>query len=483
MQASTTAFPGQPSAGRLVPWGRAVVLLLPAALLLAGSARSTAGHNSILWLGTLFQVLACTLALFSRLRDREPIGTLSIMLYVIALGWLTLGAPGLDGWFLHVALAVLLLVPLLLFAGQCLKESGAPVLRRARQLASRLARRADWPADLQACRLLPEVKALRECLHVDASPALALLSHPRPQVRVAALAALEFRPHWRPSQAETVLNVARRMQEPEVRAAAIYALANTDDRNVIEGLADFLYDPSARVRQAATEALLWDTERRWPWIRLAVRHTLADAVCQDDGPLRQEGNLLTADAVADLTAWTNEKGLLAIRAAQTLGLYYAQALASGQEPALVDSLRRQLADPHTPATLRLELGRLLYQHRELDAEVLRGLLAPSNPATLRLLAVDALLSEGPSVEAKMVLHELAKMPNRETVLATAEVVQRRLGIYLGLPLGQALPPVQSRLAAEVARQALAWATRQEGGDEQPAGVRQGEEEWRAYGEA
>jgi hypothetical protein len=483
MQASFTALPGHTPARRLLPWGRAVVLLLPVGLLLVGSLRSTAGHNGILWLGTVFQILACSLALVSRLRDREPIGTLSIMLYVIALGWLTLGAPGLDDWFLHVALAVLLLVPLLLFAGQCLRESGAPVLRRARQLAARLAHRADWPADLQACRLLPEVKALRECLHVDASPALALLGNPRPQVRVAALAALEFRPNWRPSQAETVLNVARRMQEPEVRAAAIYALANTDERDVVEGLADFLYDPSFRVRQAATEALLWDTERRWPWIRVAVRHALSDPVCQDDGPLRQEGNLLTAEAVADLTAWANEKGLLAIRAAQTLGLYYGQALAAGQDAGLVDSLRRELSDPHSPAMLRMELARLLYQHRELGADVLRQLLGTSNPATLRLLAVDALLAEGPSVEARVVLNELARMPNRETVLATAEVIQRRLGVNLGLPPGQPLPSVHSRQAAEVARQALAWATRQEALDEQPVVARQGEDEWQGHAEA
>jgi hypothetical protein len=397
------------------------------------------------------------------------------MLYVIALGWLTLGAPGLDDWFMHVSLAVLLMVPLLLFASQCLKESGAPVLRRARQLAQRLANRKDWPASLQGCRLLPEVKALRECLHVDASPALALLGNQRPQVRVAALAALEFRQNWKPGQAETVLNVARCMQESEVRAAAIYALANTDERSVIEGLADFLYDPSGQVRHAAVESLLWDTERRWPWIRMAVRHALADPVCQDDGPLSQEGNPLTAEAVADLTAWANEKGLLAIRAAQTLGLYYGQALAGDHDPALVNTLRRQLSNPHTPAMLRLELARLLHQHRELNNQVLHDLLEPSNPAPIRLLAIDALLADGPSVEANMALHDLARLPNREIALATAEVIQRRLGVSMGLSRGQPLPPIQSRQAAEVARQVLAWATHQEASVETPVVARQEDE--------
>jgi HEAT repeat protein len=446
---------------RVVQLGRAVVLLLPLALLLTSSVRATGEHAGILWLGTLFQGLACALAFLGRTRVWESIGSVAIMLYVIATGWLLLGATGLDDWFLHVALAVFLVVPLLLFAAQCLRESGAPDLRRARQLAQRLATRPDWPADLQACRLMPEVKALRECLHLDASPALALLSHIRPQVRVAALAALEFRPTWRWGQAQTVLHVAQRIQEPEVRAAAIYALANTEDSLVVEGLAEFLYDPSHLVREAATEALLWDTERRWTLIRLAVRHALADPVCQDDGPLRQEGHQLTPEAVDDLTAWAHEKGLLSLRAAQTLGLHYSQALAAGHDPDLVEDLCHQLLDPHGAAMLRLEIARLLHHHRELDRDMLLQLLAPSAPAPVRLIAVDALLSQGPSVEATAVLHDLARLPNREIALATAEIVQRRLGVDLGLPRKQPLPPIQSRLAADVARRVLHWASQQD----------------------
>src|SRR5262249_3482627 len=155
--------------------------------------------------------------------------------------------------------AVLLVVPLGFFALQSLRESGAPALRRARQLASQLANRREWPADANACRALPEVKALREALHVDASPALALLKHPKAQVRLAALAALEFRQNWRRGQPEAVLRVAQNVPEPEVRAAAVFALANIDDRMMIEALAAFLRDPSRLVRQAATEALLWNS--------------------------------------------------------------------------------------------------------------------------------------------------------------------------------------------------------------------------------
>src|SRR5262249_44505099 len=156
----------------------------------------------VLWLGAAFQMLACVLALVSRQAGRELAAPAVIMLYVIALSWLVLGTAGFHDPFLHVAQAVLLVIPLGFFPAQCLRDSRAPALRRARQLARRLAARAEWPADLLAdCRALPEVKALREALHIDATPALELLSNPRPPVRVAALTALEYRAHWHHGQA------------------------------------------------------------------------------------------------------------------------------------------------------------------------------------------------------------------------------------------------------------------------------------------
>ena len=57
-------------------------------------------------------------------------------------------------------------------------------------------------------------------LGLDAAPALVLLNHARVQVRVAALAALEFRQNWRVGQAEMVLQLAQQTREPAVRAAA-----------------------------------------------------------------------------------------------------------------------------------------------------------------------------------------------------------------------------------------------------------------------
>src|SRR5262245_34646564 len=241
--------PAPPLALRLF---RAAVLLLPAALLTAVSLRATREAAVMLWLGTGFQVLCCVLSFLSRQGWRQPLGPSVITLYVIALGWLWLGTGNLDDWFPHFAQAVLLVVPLIVFAQQILTDSGVAALRRARLLADRLAGRRDWPNDLAACRTLPEVKAFREALHVEATPALALLSHARVEVRLAALAALEFRQNWRRGQAEIVLQVAQRAPEPAVRTAGVMALANVDDRLLIEVVAEFLRDPSAEVRQAAT---------------------------------------------------------------------------------------------------------------------------------------------------------------------------------------------------------------------------------------
>jgi hypothetical protein len=250
-----------------------------------------------------------------------------------------------------------------------------------------------------------------------------------------------------------------------VRAAAVTALGNVDDRELVETLAQFLHDTSGEVRRAAVEALLWDTENRWGWMRYAVRRILADPLFINDGPLIPDGQKLTAEAVKDLTAWCAEKGTLSARSALTLGAHYHRTLSDRVDDRLVESLRQQLADVHTPAVLRLELGKLLQYFQELNQPLLESLIDPSNPATLRLIACEALLAD--HVEGMLrdqaitALRDLARLPNREIALATADVVQRRLGVDLGLGLGQPLPPVQSRLAADITRRVMHWAARHE----------------------
>lgn len=439
---------------------RFTVLLLPSAILLAASLREPGAKNLVLWMGTAFQALVCFLSFFSRGGWRQPLGPSVITLYLIALAWLWFGDHRED-WYTSLAKSVLLVVPLVVFGFQTLHESGAPALRRANLLARRLADRKDWPTDLAACLTLPEVKALRAALGLDAAPALALLGDPRPEVRVAALAALEFRKDWRPGQAELVLQVAQHAEQPLVRAAAVTALGNLEDRELVERLAQFLHDTSREVRRAAADALLWDTERRWTWIRFAVRRILADPLFVNDGPLVSDGQLLTEEAVKDLTAWCAEKGFLSARAAQTLAAHYHRTLSERHDPERLSVLRQQLADPHTPAVLRLELGKLLQYFQELDLPILESMIAPSNPASLRLIACESLLgdhAEGVLRDlAVSTLRDLARLPNREIALATADVVQRRLGVDLGLGLGQPLPPVQSRQAAEFTRRVMHWA--------------------------
>src|SRR5215831_4100104 len=303
-----------------------ILLLLPALLLLVCALRQEGAGNLLLWIGTGFQLLVCVLNFACRYGRRDSVGPSVVTLYVIALGWLWLGTRSSGDWWSHLAQAILLVMPLLVFALQILTDSGAPAIRRAQALASALANRRDWPTDLAACRGLPEVKALRESLQVNAAPALALLRNRRHEVRIAALAALEFRQNWRSGQPKMVLQMAMRAEEPAVRAAALTALGNVHEREIVEAVAEFLRDPSWEVRRAATEAILWDTQHCWGWIRHAVRRALGDPACQEDGPLSCDGQPLTADAVADLTAWSGDKGAVGARAALTLGAHYNRVL-------------------------------------------------------------------------------------------------------------------------------------------------------------
>jgi hypothetical protein len=438
---------------------RLLVMVLPGVLLLGACLRSSGDESFMLLLGAAFHWLVCTLTWLSSRGRYQPIGPSIITLYLIGFCWLWWGKQTPD-WYADLSKAILLVAPLLVFGIQMLHDSGALDVRRAQTLADRLSARKDWPADLNACRTLPEVKALRAALAIDASPALVLLRHARQEVRVAALAALEFRKEWKPGQAELVLEVALRTENPTLRSAAVTALANIDDLSLVERLAEFLHDSSVEVRRAAVEAVLWDTERRWGSIRYVVRRTLADPLFQHDGPLWHDGQQLTSEAIDDLTAWATEKGVLASRAAQTLGAYFNRALTESTDGALSRHLKQQLAATSTAAVLRIELGRVLHHHQELDTQMIQDLLHSSNPTPLRLTAVESALTETPEGPlhgaAVAALRDLARMPNREIALATADLIQRRLGIDMGLGLGEPLPPIHSRQAVDVTRRVMTW---------------------------
>jgi HEAT repeat protein len=438
------------------------VLLLPAILLLWAASTTSGPARNILWLGTLFQGLATLLALFGRGNLSDPASWPVVMLYVVAFSWLLFGGAGVPAQLRLPAQGVLLCVPLWLFGWMCLKQSGALALREGCVLADRLTRRKHWPADLMQIREMPEVQALRDALTVDASPVFPLLTHARVEARMAGLAALEYRTSWRPGQPQYLLGVVQNATEPEVKAEGLLALACVDDRTVLEPMTECLWDESPLVRQAAADALLWTTDLRWPWIRMALRQALGHPATQHDGAVIREGQTLTSEVVVDLTTWTADKGTLAQRAALTLGVHYDRLLSLGSDPTVIQALQKELTDPHTPAVWRLEIARLLAQYHELSPDVARNLLDGANPAPLRLLAIETMLGKGHNSEAVAALTELARLPNREMALAAAELVQRRLGVDLGLRRGQTLPPVHSRQAAEIVRNVQVWADRQDG---------------------
>ena len=78
---------------------------------------------------------------------------------------------------------------------------------------------------------------------------------------------------------------------------------------------------------------------------------------------------------------------------------------------------------------------MLLRHQLLDGALLEVLVESGNPVPLRLVAADALLAAGPHDSAVAALRDIARLPNREIALATADVVQRRLGV---VPAGRQL---------------------------------------------
>ena len=441
--------------------GRSLILVLPSAVLLigaivAGPAGVPAGRQWLLWLGAALLFLTAMILVPQPKLSAPSTGLAIIALYVLTQVWLwyCLGSYHRH-WYPHFAVGALLVVPIGLFAAVTLVRSGVQDLRRARLTARRLVARTDWPFDLNYCAALPEVVALRDAVHGDASPALALVDDPRPAVRVAALSAVAFRRHWQPGQAELIRMLAERADAPEVRAAAIRALAFSRDRQQVETLAQFLRDRSPIVRRAVAEVLFWDGERRWPFIRFGVHEALADPTLRDDGALPLAGATLPSQALADLADWSAEGGAQGVRAAVTLAAYYGHALSAGPNENLVAEIRRKLLDTTASTVLRMELAQLLLEHRLIDGAAMGALLLPDQPAPLRLVAADTVLADGPSDDATAALFEIARRPNREIALAVAQVVQRRLNVDLGVRTPP--PPVQSRQAAEITRRVMEWA--------------------------
>ena len=357
--------------------------------------------------------------------------------------------------FLQSSMFILVGVPLTLFMIQefILVTGGGS--RRARALVRRLAARTDWPRDLAACKLLPDVKALREALHDDAEPVFVLLMNPKPHVRIAALAALEFRPSWKKGQAETILQAAKFASEPPVRSTALMALANVEEPHLLTTIAGYLRDQSPEVRRAAGEALFWNVDARWVIVRREVREAFSDPRYPDDGSLPISTSLPEA-AKIDLIIWAGASGPVSNRATRTLMSHYRREVDQNPTSELMDELAGKIADSRVPSSLRVEFARLLVEKNIAGSDLWNRLLDGSQPSYIRLLAAGALLREGSHPQALETLKEVARVPNREMALQVAAIVQKSLRIDMGLPLNGEIPDSQSKLAAEVARRVLDW---------------------------
>ena len=389
---------------------------------------------------------------------RPPVSASVVVVYLVALGWAWVPTRGSGDWAVHAGRGLLLVGAVALLALHDLTRTGAGPVRRAHGWARRLARRTRWPLELADCRVLPEVAGLRDAVRDEPGPALALLSDPRAEVRVAALGALEYRSGWRPGEAELVLKVARGATEPAVRAAAAYALAGAGTAELVGGLAGFLRDPAAEVRHAAAESLLWDGDRRWPLARDAVRDALADPKLADDGPLFVGTNALPAAAVADLTTWAGDHPTLARRAILTLIEQYHRGLTDGDRPELASDLAAQMLAPDTAPGLRIELAALLRDHRMLGPDLLDRLTNLDQPGPMRLFAAEVMLRADPTdTDGVDVLRGLARQPNRELAVQVGGILQNVLGLNMGLPPTGEVPSPTSKPAADVARRVLAWA--------------------------
>ena len=321
----------------------------------------------LLIVGAVAQLLLALLLVPYRAVWRAPVsGTLTII-YLIALGFLV-AATRLDpDPMIRLARGGLLGVALTLAVGHDLTRTGLGPRRRAADATRRLQSRTHWPATAEEVARLPEVRSLALALESDPAPAALPLADPRPEVRIAVLAALAERRYWRPREAELILAAVRTAPEPAVRAAGVAALRSASDPDSVADLAAYLRDRSPEVRRAALVALLSGESNRWPLIRDAVREALADPTLIADGPLA--GRLCDL-AICDLSTWVSEPEPLAGRAVRSLVAHYSWELNSGANLALPAEVARQVIDPQTPPGLRVELAGLLRDCNRMTPELL-----------------------------------------------------------------------------------------------------------------
>lgn len=446
---------------------RVAALLGPALLMLLAYLRAEGAAAPWLGIGVVVELAAILIVL----AVSRGLPTLAVAVFATwPVAWIIVGlmtvltlGDGLQGEWLFALLNGILPLPLLaVISAFVVRQSGALLIQQARHVAHQIMTKTDWPSDLQACRELPLIQDFREAIRFDATAAIQLLENPKPQVRLSALTALDSRRYWRAGQIERVIALLHKETQPDLLAAALRALIHTHEIRVLEAVAEKLKHPNLAVRQAAAAVLLREStsKRRWTHVRTGVHNALGDASYRDEGPLLPAGMRLNQDALEDFLAWSEERGAIGARASRTLAAHYAQLM---MERPSDHALRlRQLAlESNRAVELRAALTRLLWERGYADQQFLEALLEQVNPQPLRLLAADALLQAGPHMRSIACLREIGRQPNRELALATADVVQRRLGTDMGLAMGQPLPAVNSSRAVEVQRRLMTWSSKAE----------------------
>lgn len=446
----------------------AALLLAPATMLAVDATRHDGVAKSIA-IGVAVSLAIEGVFLITRYGPQRTANSLfTVAFYAVAALVLRFNSPDLSSPATHAMLGCTLLMPVGLFVRREVSITGGNA-RRAKFLISQLLARRDWPATYAEYRSCPLINALREGIGENAAPVLPLLAHDDVRVQMAALTALEFHTGWRKGQVEAVLQRATYTDQPPVRAAALLALANVTKTRHVIGMLPYLRDRSQEVRRAAAVAILWDAPNRWPEIRGHIRLSLAAANAAKDGPLPCSGSLPPA-ALEDLVHWAVEAGPIGKRATQTLIRHCNKAIHEDGSPQAIGRVLNLVINVKVPAAIRVELAHRLQSADVFPPDVAARLLGSTHPTMLRVLAAGAVLHDHSEQAAVEVLREAAKQPNREITMAAASLVQKYLGVDLGLAVGGQLPETNSREAADITRRVQKWARNPNSpaGDDPPA---------------
>jgi hypothetical protein len=444
---------------------RWVAFLLPSTLLLAQVL--LAPSESQFWPLIGFAIVAgISLLALSVFRNVPTAKFSAFFLSIVAVPFFFFFPLSNDPLVNGGSQVLILFTALVGFTGFWLQRSGSHMYRRARLLSNRLEHKADWPQELIRCKDVPEIGAFRDAIRYDASPALKMLDHTHPGVRIAALAAMEFRSHWTVGQTNEVLRLIEIDRVPEVRYMAIKAMGTQRDRRTTEVISNALCDQDDNVRYTAAEMLFSKSERRsrdrrWQWMRNGVRLALSSNFMADQGAIITEGQTLSNEAISDFVSWVGDRGPLGMRAAETLGVHYARLMREEPEETARE-IFTLVENPQTPALLRVQLARLISSDYKGDLKMMEKLLGAGNPVPLRQMAAEKLLIRtGRHPEAMATLREVAKLGNRELALDTARIVQHCLNVDLGIAIGQPMPHPASPRAADITRKLLQWAMQSE----------------------